>query len=136
MKAIIRKINWVTLTKAGLFLLMAAACFYAGHAFADDSNGLGKIAGNITDSFSNIGKLMVAVAYIGGFGFVIAGIFKFKQHKDNPTQIPMGTPIAMVLIGIALIFMPTLVSSSKQTAFKGMNPVAGGFSGSGASQMK
>jgi len=132
----LRKINWVSLAKTCSFLLIAAACFYTGHALADDNVGLGKIAGNITDSFSNIGKLMVAVAYIAGFGFVIAGIFKFKQHKDNPTQIPMGTPIAMVLIGIALIFLPTLVTSSKQTAFKDMNPVAGGFSGSGADQMK
>jgi intracellular multiplication protein IcmD len=136
MKAMICKINWVSLTKTGLFLLIAAACFYAGHALADNDAGLGKIAGNITGSFEDIGKLLVAVAYIAGFGFVIAGIFKFKQHKDNPTQIPMGTPIAMVLIGVALIFMPTLVSSSKQTAFKGMNPVAGGFSGTGASQIK
>ena len=28
--------------------------------------------------------------YPGGFGLIIFGLFKFKQHKDNPTQNPIG----------------------------------------------
>ena len=33
-------------------------------------------------------------------------IFKFKQHKDNPTQVPVGTPVAMLAISAALVFLP------------------------------
>jgi len=112
-------------------LLTAGACFYAGHVFAA-SGDLKDIAQNIYGTFSEVGKLIVAIAYIAGFGFVMASIFKFKQHKDNPTQIPMGTPIAMLIIGIALLFMPSIISTGSQTIFGG-SATAGGFSGTGAS---
>lgn len=25
-----------------------------------------------------------------GIGYIISSIFKFKQHKDNPTQVPLN----------------------------------------------
>jgi intracellular multiplication protein IcmD len=34
---------------------------------------------------------------------------KFKQHKDNPTQTPIGTPIALVFIAAALLFLPSIL---------------------------
>lgn len=45
--------------------------------------------------------------YIAGISFAIAAIIKFKQHKDNPTQIPIGTPVALLFIAAALLFLPT-----------------------------
>ncbi|MBN2690014.1 MAG: type IV secretion protein IcmD [Gammaproteobacteria bacterium] len=115
-------------------LIVAIGCFYAGHALAATGSNqtIGDIAQNITSSFKEIGKLMFATAYLAGFGFVIAAIFKFKQHKDNPTQIPMGTPIAMLVIGVALIFLPSIIGPAGSTIFKDQG-VAGGFSGQGIS---
>ena len=118
-------------SKFGFFLAIAGVCFYAGYASAQEATTIGKVAEHITGSFKQIGKLMFAVSYLAGFGFVIAGIFKFKQHKDNPTQIPMGTPIAMVLIGVALIFLPSMIGPAGRTIFE--TPKAGGFAGGGAS---
>ena len=135
MKVKVAKFTWLGLTKIFLLLLIIGACFYAGHAFAQDTAGsgtIGGIASQITESFQSIGKLMIAVAYLAGFGFVIAAIFKFKQHKDNPTQIPMGTPIAMLVIGIALIFLPSFIEPAQKTLFGESGGTAGGFKGSGA----
>jgi intracellular multiplication protein IcmD len=42
---------------------------------------------------------------------------KFKQHKDNPTQIPIGTPIALVFVAGALLFLPTVLSVTGATLF-------------------
>jgi intracellular multiplication protein IcmD len=128
----IRKIKKSCFAKGLLLLLTAGACFYTGHAFAASS--LSDIATNITGTFSDVGKLVVAIAYIAGFGFVMASIFKFKQHKDNPTQIPMGTPIAMLILGIALLFMPSIITTGSQTIFGG-SATAGGFSGEGATSV-
>jgi len=128
----IRKINKLRVVKPLLLLLIAAGCFYGGHVFAAQGQSLKNIAENITDTFSDVGKLIVAIAYIAGFGFAIASIFKFKQHKDNPTQIPMGTPIAMLILGIVLIFMPTIINTAKETIF-GSQATPGGFKGGGAS---
>lgn len=98
---------------------VAGCCVYTGHVFAagNQALGLGGIAQNIQDSFSGLASLMLGISYIAGIGFSVASIFKFKQHKDNPTQIPFGTPIALLVVGISLIFLPYIISSSGQTFF-------------------
>src|SRR5437660_7870290 len=81
--------------------LISAGLFYTGYAFADD---LGTIAGNITTTFGKVAQLVTAIAYVGGMGFALGAIMKFKAHKDNPQQIPVGTPLALLFIAAALIF--------------------------------
>ena len=63
--------------------------------------------------------MITAAAYMGGLGFAVGAILKFKQHKDNPTQIPIGTPIAMLGVSAALLFLPTVLSTAGQTIFGG-----------------
>ncbi|MBA2654556.1 MAG: type IV secretion protein IcmD [Gammaproteobacteria bacterium] len=118
----------------GMFKLsMIIGLFYSGIALGQSADsGIGGIAANITSQFSKIGQLILAIAFLGGIGFIMAAIFKFKQHKDNPTQIPLGTPIAMLVIGAFLVFMPSLIAPAGATIFKG-SATAGGFTGAGAS---
>jgi len=47
------------------------------------------------ETFTELAQLLVAVSYLAGFGFVIAGIFKFKQSKQNPSQIPLDLIFAV-----------------------------------------
>jgi len=68
-------------------------------------------------SYGNIASLITAASYVAGFAFALGAILKFKQHKDNPTQIPVGTPIALVFIAAALLFIPTIFSVSGATLF-------------------
>jgi intracellular multiplication protein IcmD len=68
-------------------------------------------------SYGNIASLITAGSYVAGFAFVLGAILKFKAHKDNPTQIPVGTPIALIFIAAALLFLPTIISVSGATLF-------------------
>ena len=96
---------------------------------------IGEIATNIAGSFEDIGKLMIGVAYISGIGFGIASVFKFKQVKDNPTQIPIGTPFALLFISAMLVFLPGLYMPVAETIFgkpaSELSGEAGGFEGEG-----
>lgn len=121
------------------FLLMLTLLTVVGFAFAQGlpsspEGTLGALADNVTKSFESMGKLMIAAAYIGGFGLTVAAIFKFKQHKDNPTQIPIGTPIALLVIGVILVFLPGLFGTAGTTVF-GEEKEIGGFTGGGASKI-
>lgn len=78
---------------------------------------IGKMASSITQSFTNLTKLITAGSYLAGLGFSIGAIMKFKQHKDNPTQITIGTPIALVFIAAALLFLPTILGVTGATMF-------------------
>lgn len=82
---------------------------------------IGAVASGLTHSFAAIGRLITGGSYVAGLGFVLGAIMKFKQHKDNPTQIPIGTPIALLFVGCALLFLPSL-----------LNVVGGSMFGSGS----
>lgn len=119
--------------KIGLYCALVAtttvALFSAGYANAAISGpSIGAIASYITSSFSNLAELVTGGSYIAGMGFALSSILKFKQHKDNPTQIPIGTPIAMLFIAAALIFLPTIFGTANQTIFGGSGS-AGGVTG-------
>lgn len=105
-----------------LFTMSYGACSYA------EVQTLGEMAKTITQSFENLAKLITAGAYMAGIGFVMASMLKFKAHKDNPTQIPIGTPIALLFVGSALIFLPHIFVIAGYTIFGGTSG-AGGWSG-------
>jgi len=95
----------------------ASLVAFAGSAMA--AMTAGEVASSIYSSFEQITKLITAGAYLGGLAFSIGAIMKFKQHKDNPTQVPIGTPIALLFIGAALLFLPSLLGVAGQTIFGG-----------------
>lgn len=88
------------------------------------SKTLGNMASSMYGSFTNLAKLITSGSYLAGLGFSIGAIMKFKQHKDNPTQVPIGTPIALVFIAAALLFLPTILGVTAQTMFGGSGTTA------------
>ena len=89
---------------------------FAGAAAAA-SLTVGNMASSIYGSFTNLAKLITAGSYLAGLGFSVGAIMKFKAHKDNPTQIPIGTPVALVFISAALLFLPTILGIAGATMF-------------------
>ncbi len=88
-------------------------------AFAQGGQTLGDVAEHVTESMKGLQTLLAAAAYIAGLGFGIAGMMKFKAHKDNPTQVPLSQPITLILISAGLVFLPSLISTAGETIFKG-----------------
>lgn len=108
-----------------ILAMLSIVCFTVGStAFAADVS-LGTAALQITGSLSALASLITAGSYVAGFGFAVGAILKFKAHKDNPTQIPVGTPIALLFIAVALIFLPAIFSVTEQTIFGGTAEVGG-----------
>lgn len=116
-----------SLFKALLFLVAAVGFFYVSFAFAQ-SSGIGGLASNVQRSFAPIAKLITGVSFLAGLGFALAAILKFKAHRDNPQQVPVGTPIALMFIAVALLFLPHLFSVAGKTVF-GTSGKAGTVSG-------
>lgn len=132
MKNKIIKTKMIRRSLSGLsqLYLGVGAYLYTNLVLADGANdqNLGAVASNITGSFGQLAKLITAGAYMAGIGFCMASMLKFKAHKDNPTQIPIGTPIALLFIGAALIFLPNIFRIAGYTVFGGTSG-AGGVSG-------
>lgn len=95
----------------GLFFL---ATFFAANAY---SQTIGTVAANITKSVLNLTKLVSAGAYVGGTSMFLIAIFQFRQHKENPTQVPLSKPMMFLAIAGALLFLPTLITVTGATIF-------------------
>lgn len=124
------------IAKHSLYGGLSAALFMLGGVFtvalaADQS--LGDLADNIRDSLAGVETLIIALCYIGGVAFAGAAIMKFKQYKDNPQQITLGQPIALVFIAAALVWLPQLIKTSGETVFgSGSGDTSGGSAVSGS----
>lgn len=109
-------------------VIMSLLCFVTGTAALAGISGVGSVAQQVTSNVANIAKLVTAASYVAGMAFAIGAIVKFKAHKENPTQIPIGTPIALLFVGAALIFIPTVFKVGGSTLF-GQSGVQAGVSG-------
>ncbi len=118
------KNNWGMLVLASMVMVLTADA-----AMAATTMTLGTMASNIIGSFTSLTKLITAGSYLAGMGFSVAAIMKFKQHKDNPTQIPVGTPIALIFIAAALLFLPTILGITGATMFGSGGGTVGGPTG-------
>jgi len=78
---------------------------------------LGTLAANVVGTFSQIVSLITAISYVAGMGFALAGIMKFKSHRDNPQQVPLSAPIVLVIVAAALLFMPAILKTTGATIF-------------------
>jgi intracellular multiplication protein IcmD len=104
--------------------VLALACVSVGTA-AFAISGIGSVAAQVTSNVASIARLVTAASYVAGMAFAVGAIVKFKAHKDNPTQIPIGTPVALLFVGAALIFIPTVFKVSGSTLFGSSGQVAG-----------
>lgn len=99
---------------------------------------MGDVAQRIACEFPDINSFILAVAYLSGIGFGVAAIFKFKQVKDNPTQIPISTPFALLGVSTMLVFLPGIIKPAGETFFGGAgieDSDTAGMSGEGGGQL-
>jgi|GEM_PF-446718 len=124
-----------------VFLLCLCFCSNASADVPAGVRGLGKIAWYFMESYKSVGMLILAFCYISGFGFVISALFKFKQHRENPTQIPVTTPISLLAVGVLSMVIPGLMAPLGRAVFGNLSSAeylekrAGGFMGGGAKGM-
>jgi len=86
---------------------------------------LGNMATSVVNTYTSVGNAITGGSYVAGLAFSIGAIMKFKQHKDNPTQILIGTPISLVFISAALLFLPSILSVAGFTMFGKQGTTAG-----------
>ncbi|MFH1157375.1 MAG: hypothetical protein V1721_00585 [Pseudomonadota bacterium] len=100
---------------------------------------VGTVISNLTVSFASIPRLLSSVAYIMGCFWAAWGIYKFKDHVDNPSQTPLSAGVKRFLGGGMLFSMPYMVDVVRRSLFgaaaltpttgtlRNPNPLGGGM---------
>ncbi|MEC8460894.1 MAG: type IV secretion protein IcmD [Pseudomonadota bacterium] len=103
--------------KMSCFAMGCSAALAGEASQTSANNGIGAMASRVQGSMANIASLIGSVSYVVGLGFFIACLLKFKQHRDNPTQVPIGMPFTYLGIAVLLVFLPNLVVETGNTVF-------------------
>ncbi len=70
-----------------------------------ESAGFGSIAQGINEPLTVLIQFVRIVCIVTGVGLIVGGFVKYKQHRDNPVEVPLSSCIFLVLGGIALIVL-------------------------------
>ena len=91
------------------------ACLFGLVLFADAAMALHAtaIGTHVTATMASAAKIMQSVALVAGIGFIMVSFFKFHQHKQNPTQVPLSQGLSMLVIGAGLVLFPTLIPTAE-----------------------
>jgi len=114
-------------TRKQILLLLGGSifCFFLGTLAFAVTSGIGGVASQVKSNLGPIALLITAGSYVLGMGMGVAAIIKFKAHKDNPTQVPIGQGIALLFVAAALLFIPSVFKTSGGTLFGASGAVAG-----------
>jgi intracellular multiplication protein IcmD len=85
-------------------MIVMLYCF-AGTAAAAS---LGTVSENVMIPMTGLAKIVHTISYVSGACFLVGALLQYKQHRDNPQQVRIGTPIAWALLGTTLIAIPFL----------------------------
>ncbi|MCD8570677.1 MAG: hypothetical protein LRY76_03970 [Alphaproteobacteria bacterium] len=91
-----------------------AGVFTAPSVYAQNTN-FNDIARNINDSVAELPGLVTGVAYLVGIVMGITGIFKLKDHVDNPSQTPLKEGAIRLVAGGALFALPIIYDAMLNT---------------------
>jgi intracellular multiplication protein IcmC len=75
------------------------------------------ISTNLLPSLTNIPFVLSMVAYLSGLYFAIVGVFKFKDHVDNPTQNPLSAGVKRFLAGGMMLSGPAMYDALHGSLF-------------------
>lgn len=96
----------------GYLMAESAPAFATATTIRDMSN-------NIVTSAGSFQNLISTVCWIGGSGLGVAGIFKLKQHVDNPGQTPMKDGLIRIGCGGGLLAFPFIQNAMQGTIANG-----------------
>jgi len=97
----------------GIYKLSAAVTAGAivGQSTSAISTNLGGYTAVVAGSAASVPAFITTIAYICGVGLAVAGIFKLKQHVDNPSQTPLKDGVMRLGAGGALLALPILTDA-------------------------
>jgi len=67
------------------------------------NRSFGDIANSLFGNVLDIRGIVRAVCIIAGSALILGSLFQYKKHRNNPSEVPLSTPIMTFLVGLGLI---------------------------------
>ncbi|CAN5259566.1 hypothetical protein BH10PSE19_BH10PSE19_06280 [soil metagenome] len=77
-------------------------------AMVSQTSTMGDFASNVLDPICVMTSAFYKICYVIGAALLVASIVQYKAHRNNPLQVRISQPIALVIFGIAFILLPII----------------------------
>ena len=67
------------------------------------NESFGDIANTLFGGALSIKGMVRAICIIAGVALILNSLFQFKKHRNNPSEVPISTPIMTLVVGLGLI---------------------------------
>lgn len=94
-----------------IFALSAVVVVLSGGDAYAGAAKLSDMINNTTASFGNIPNILSLISYISGLFLAAAGLFKFKDHVDNPSQNPLSAGVKRFIAGGMFLTLPYMMNA-------------------------
>ncbi len=113
--------------KALMFAVFIGSMVYTQSAYADIPT-LDQVVKSISENIDKVMRMVTGFAYIIGTYFVIIGIIELKHFGESRTMMSsehgLKKPIMYILVGAALIYLPTTIKQGLYTLWDSPAPYA------------
>jgi hypothetical protein len=94
----------------------------SGNVLASNHGGkatIATVASNVSDSIINTLGLVFNISYLLGLIVVSSGLYLFHKNGLQPNQGHLKTAVVSLLVGVALLMLPTIIETALLTMFDG-----------------
>lgn len=117
-----------------LSMLVFATVVFAGHVYAQTpaptptvtSLTASDMLANIVAQLPALTKMVTAIAYVMGMGFIIAALMKLKLYGEARTMMSqqhhLSQPVAFLVVGAFLMYLPSAINTTMSTFWTNPNP--------------
>ena len=80
--------------------------FGASMVLADGDMTLSASLAAVASLYTQIAAIFTGAAYVAGLMLFVGAIFKFRQHREAPQQVPIGQPLTLFGLSVLAVFLP------------------------------
>ncbi len=114
-----KTLSWIRDLPYAMLAAATVAAMDTESAHAQSGNTIGSIANTVTGQITNVGKLAVGGAFLGGVGLVATGLMKLKAASESNGQVKYSEGLWRMAVGAGLVAVPAVTGSLTQSASLG-----------------
>lgn len=76
-------------------------------------NSLGDLSDRMMLPLSVLTSALYNISLAIGIALLFGALLQYKNHKNNPGQVPLSRPVALLIFGVILIVLPIFAKFSE-----------------------
>ena len=73
----------------------------------------GEVSAVMTSLVAAFTGILEKICFVIGAGLLIGAVIRYKEHRDNPTQVRIGDSVALLIAGTSIAVLPLLARLSE-----------------------